>query len=136
MNATPFRTRRSRSGARGLVAVALAGRRLFGERVGGIAGLGFVSLPGVAVGSLLVSTDTPMLLAFALAMLAWLRLAERGSAVWAAALGAGSGSLGGLVLHLHCHVTDPLHLGIVHGGLVVLAALLAAALVPRVTHPR
>jgi lipid A galacturonosyltransferase RgtD len=73
------------------VVVALAGRRLFGGRVGGIAGLGFVSLPGVAVGSLLVSTDTPMLLAFALALFAWLRLAERRSAAWAVALGAAVG---------------------------------------------
>ena len=53
------------------VVVALVGRRLYGDRVGGIAGVGFASLPGVAVGSLLVSTDTPMLLCFALAMLAW-----------------------------------------------------------------
>lgn len=54
----------------------------------------------------------------------------------AAALGAGAGSLGGLVLHLHCRVTDALHQGLIHGGVVVVAALLAAALVPRVTEPR
>jgi hypothetical protein len=53
----------------------------------------------------------------------------------AAALGAGGGSLGGLVLHLHCRVTDPLHVGLVHGGVVVVAALLAAAVAPRVTEP-
>jgi hypothetical protein len=49
----------------------------------------------------------------------------------AAALGAGGGSLGGLVLHLHCHVTDALHIGLIHGGVVIVAALLAAALAPR-----
>ncbi|MCX5745810.1 MAG: NrsF family protein [Proteobacteria bacterium] len=54
----------------------------------------------------------------------------------AAALGASGGCLGGLVLHLHCYVTDPLHLGLVHGGVVVVAAALAAALVPRATDPR
>ena len=51
----------------------------------------------------------------------------------AAALGAGGGSLGGLVLHLHCHVADGMHVGLVHGGVVVVGALLAAALLPRVT---
>jgi hypothetical protein len=59
-----------------------------------------------------------------------------GSRWIAAALGAGAGSLGGLVLHLHCRVTDPLHQGLIHGGVVVASALLAAALVPRVTEPR
>lgn len=59
-----------------------------------------------------------------------------GSRWIAAALGAGGGSLGGLVLHLHCRVTDPLHVGVVHGGVVVVAALLAAAVAPRVTEPR
>lgn len=54
----------------------------------------------------------------------------------AAALGAGGGSLGGLVLHLHCHVTDPLHVGLIHGGVVVVAAVLAAAVVPRATDVR
>jgi hypothetical protein len=54
----------------------------------------------------------------------------------AAALGAGGGSLGGLVLHLHCRVADGLHVGLVHGGVVVVAAALAAALVPRATDPR
>lgn len=54
-----------------------------------------------------------------------------GSRWIAAALGAGGGSLGGLVLHLHCWVTDGLHVGVMHGGVVAVAALLAAALVPR-----
>lgn len=54
----------------------------------------------------------------------------------AAALGAGGGSLGGLVLHLHCQVVDGVHVGLVHGGVVVVAALLAAALVPRATDVR
>ncbi len=49
----------------------------------------------------------------------------------AAALGAGGGSLGGLVLHLHCHVVDALHVGLIHGGVVVVSAGLSAAVVPR-----
>ena len=56
-----------------------------------------------------------------------------GSRWTAAALGAGGGCLGGLVLHLHCRVADQLHVGLIHGGVVIVAAGLAAALVPRAT---
>jgi hypothetical protein len=59
-----------------------------------------------------------------------------GSRWIAAALGAGGGALGGLLLHLHCPITDPLHLGLVHGGVVVVAAALAAAIVPRASDVR
>jgi hypothetical protein len=54
----------------------------------------------------------------------------------AAALGAGGGSLGGLMLHLHCPITEGLHVGLMHGGVVVVAALVAAALVPRAIDVR
>lgn len=54
-----------------------------------------------------------------------------GSRWIAAALGAGGGSLGGLVLHLHCHVADAKHIGFIHGGVVIVSALLSAAIVPR-----
>lgn len=59
-----------------------------------------------------------------------------GSRWVAAGLGAGGGSLGGLVLHLHCPVVDGLHVGLVHGGVIAVAALLAAALTPRATELR
>ena len=59
-----------------------------------------------------------------------------GSRWVAAALGAGGGCLGGLVLHLHCNVADGLHVGLIHGGVVVLSALLSAAIVPRSSEPR
>ncbi len=50
---------------------------------------------------------------------------------WAGAgLGAAGGCLGGLMLHLHCHIADGLHLGLVHGGLVILSALIGALLIP------
>lgn len=54
----------------------------------------------------------------------------------AAALGAGGGCLGGLVLHLHCDIADGLHIGLIHGGVVIVAALLSAALVPRASDVR
>ena len=57
-----------------------------------------------------------------------------GSRWIAAALGAGGGCLGGLVLHLHCRIADPMHIGLIHGGVVLVAALLSAALVPRATQ--
>lgn len=59
-----------------------------------------------------------------------------GSRWIAAALGAGGGCLGGLVLHLYCHIADGLHVGLIHGGVVVVAALLSAAIVPRTTNVR
>jgi hypothetical protein len=59
-----------------------------------------------------------------------------GSRWVAAALGAGGGSLGGLVLHLHCPVADGVHVGLVHGGVVAISALLAAALASRATDVR
>jgi hypothetical protein len=57
-----------------------------------------------------------------------------GSRWVAAALGAGGGCLGGLVLHLHCNVVDGIHVGLIHGGVVILSALLSAAIVPRATE--
>jgi Negative regulator of sigma F len=66
----------------------------------------------------------------------FLRRALPVGARWvAAALGAGGGCLGGLVLHLHCPVTDAPHVGLVHGGVVIVSALLSAALVTRTTEP-
>jgi hypothetical protein len=53
-----------------------------------------------------------------------------GSRWVAAAIGAGSGSLGGMMLHFHCPASDPLHLGLVHGGVVVAGALLCALALP------
>ena len=51
----------------------------------------------------------------------------------AAALGAGGGCLGGLLLHMHCPIADRWHVGLIHGGVVVVAAVLAALIVPRAT---
>lgn len=48
-----------------------------------------------------------------------------GSRLAAAALGASGGALGGLVLQFHCPITERFHVGLVHGGLVILSALVA-----------
>lgn len=51
----------------------------------------------------------------------------------AATLGAAGGCLGGFLLHMHCRIADGPHIGIIHGGVVVVAAAFAALLVPRAT---
>ena len=47
------------------------------------------------------------------------------------ALGAGSGCLGGLLLHFFCKITDGPHIGLIHGGVVAVAGLLAGLGVSR-----
>jgi hypothetical protein len=49
----------------------------------------------------------------------------------AAALGAGGGCLGGLLLQMHCPIADRFHVGLMHGGVVAVAAVLTAAIAPR-----
>ncbi|WP_424933934.1 ArnT family glycosyltransferase [Amaricoccus macauensis] len=71
--------------------VMATGRQLLGARVGSLAGLAFATLPGVALASLLVSTDTPMLFFFALALLAFVKLGKKPSTAWAVAMGAAIG---------------------------------------------
>lgn len=48
------------------------------------------------------------------------------------ALGAGSGCLGGLLLHFFCRITDGPHIGLIHGGVVLVAGVLTALVVPRI----
>jgi hypothetical protein len=58
-----------------------------------------------------------------------------GSRWVAAAIGAAGGALGGLSLHLHCPISERFHVGLVHGGLILVAASLSA-LVARVGETR
>ncbi|GAB4542936.1 MAG: hypothetical protein Tsb0020_55080 [Haliangiales bacterium] len=71
------------------------------------------SLVPIALGSLLLRGSVPV-----------------GSRWAGAGLGAAGGSLGGLMLHLHCPVADPLHLGVIHGGVVLVASVIGAVLLP------
>jgi hypothetical protein len=52
------------------------------------------------------------------------------SRVVAASIGAAAGSIGGLVLHFHCRVTDGLHLLLFHGGMVAVASFIVAVVGP------
>lgn len=51
------------------------------------------------------------------------------------ALGAAGGALGGLLLHLHCPIADRLHMGLIHGGVVVIGGVLSALIVDRLLRP-
>ncbi len=51
----------------------------------------------------------------------------------AAAVGASGGCAGGLLLHLYCRIADGPHIGLIHGGVVVCAAVIAGLLLPRIT---
>ncbi len=54
----------------------------------------------------------------------------------AATLGAGSGCVGGLVLHLFCRIADGPHIGLIHGGVVGMTAIFAALIGPRIIDTR
>lgn len=56
-----------------------------------------------------------------------------GSRCAAAALGAAGGALGGLLLHFHCSLADPWHVGVMHSLVVVVGGAISALIVPRAT---
>ena len=75
------------------LAVYWLGRRLYDARIGALSALAFVTLPGVSLSAGLISTDVPLLLCWALALVGFTALFETED-VWPAlllgvALGAG-----------------------------------------------
>jgi len=75
------------------LAVFWLGRRLYDARIGALAALAFATLPGVSLSAGLISTDVPLLLCWALALVGFTALFETDD-VWpalllGAALGAG-----------------------------------------------
>ncbi|MGB3133280.1 MAG: glycosyltransferase family 39 protein, partial [Candidatus Macondimonas sp.] len=72
--------------------VFLAGRALYGPRVGVGAALLYASLPAVSFSSFLISTDVPLLLCWSAALYALIQAEQRGGLWWPAlglALGLG-----------------------------------------------
>lgn len=67
------------------------GARLFDRRTGVWAGWAALLAPGAAFSARILSTDVPLLLFWALALLAWVRLRAGGDARWAALLAAALG---------------------------------------------
>lgn len=73
------------------VAVGLVGAQAIDARTGLLAGLAWLTMPGVALGAQVIATDAVMLPALALALLLWLRTVARPSAATALAAGAALG---------------------------------------------
>ncbi|MEM6488558.1 MAG: glycosyltransferase family 39 protein [Pseudomonadota bacterium] len=67
------------------------GRRLFDAATGFWAALAYTAAPGVSVSAMIMSTDPPMMAAWALALLFWVRAAESGRLADWAAMGAAIG---------------------------------------------
>lgn len=113
--------------------------------IGGLASVGFViagltvarraptSLDhGLGYGHLCLSTGlVTALVPVLLAVIALRGAIPSASRISAAALGAAAGCAGGFMLHLHCPIADGVHVGVVHGGVVVASAALSALLAPR-----
>lgn len=57
-------------------AMLCLGRMLYDVRIGALAAIVYITLPGVSLSSLLISTDTPMLLFIVLSLILWRRLAS------------------------------------------------------------
>lgn len=58
------------------IAVFLLGRRLYDARTGALAGLAFATLPGVSLSAGLISTDVPLLLCWAVALVGFVALMQ------------------------------------------------------------
>ncbi|MGA3305131.1 MAG: glycosyltransferase family 39 protein [Stellaceae bacterium] len=67
------------------------GKRLYDARVGFWSALAYATLPGVSVSAALISTDAPLLLAWAAALYAFIRAREAGGGRWWYAVGAAAG---------------------------------------------
>jgi len=58
------------------IAVFLLGRRLYDARIGALSGLAFATLPGVSLSAGLISTDVPLLMCWAIALVGFAALFE------------------------------------------------------------
>ena len=68
------------------------GRRLYDSATGFWAAVLYALMPGVQLSSLVIATDAPLLMFYALALLAYARFLEHGHWRWAAALGLAVGA--------------------------------------------
>lgn len=71
--------------------VYLAGRALYGARIGFWSAVVFATLPGTSVSALLVSTDVPLLVCWTLALYGWIKLVETQRMNYALLVGAAVG---------------------------------------------
>src|SRR5207302_5191377 len=68
-----------------------AAARLYDDRTGFWAAIGYSSLPGVSLSSFLISTDAVLLPCWAAALYAFIRARERGGGRWWIAVGVAAG---------------------------------------------
>jgi 4-amino-4-deoxy-L-arabinose transferase-like glycosyltransferase len=71
--------------------IYLAGRALYGERVGFWSAIVFATLPGVSYSSNLITTDVPLVLFWTITLYAWVMLVKRQSMGFAILLGVSIG---------------------------------------------
>lgn len=71
--------------------VFLAGRALYGDRVGFWSAIVFATLPAASFSSLLISTDVPLLAFWSLALYGWIKLVDSQRMVFAILVGASVG---------------------------------------------
>src|SRR6185312_2341682 len=74
------------------LAVFWLGRRLYDARIGALSALAFVTLPGVSLSAGLISTDVPLLLCWALALVGFTALFDTEELWPALLLGAAFGA--------------------------------------------
>jgi 4-amino-4-deoxy-L-arabinose transferase-like glycosyltransferase len=67
------------------------GKRLYDERIGAWSAVIYATLPGVTVSSIIISTDAPLLLCWAIALYAFVRAREAGGGRWWIAVGVSLG---------------------------------------------
>lgn len=119
------------------LAIFILGRILYDARAGAIAALAYATLPGVSLSSGIISTDVPLLLTWALALIGFAALLETG-AMWPAlllglSLGAGLNAkyamawfLLSMIIYL---VTTPSQRRILADKRLYIALAIAAALI-------
>jgi 4-amino-4-deoxy-L-arabinose transferase-like glycosyltransferase len=73
------------------ILIYLIARRLYSAEAGFWSALVFATLPGISLSSGIISTDVPLLFAWALALLALIELTQRPQLLWAIVLGAAIG---------------------------------------------
>ncbi|HSD92814.1 MAG TPA: glycosyltransferase family 39 protein, partial [Methyloceanibacter sp.] len=114
----------------------LAGRSLYGERIGFWSAIVFATLPGVSFSSNLITTDVPLILFWTIMLYAWVMLVKRRSTGYAVLLGMAIG-LGLLAKQamIYAVLCIACHAAVSHdarealkGGRSVVAAAVALAL--------
>lgn len=119
------------------LAVYWLGSRLYDSRIGALSGLAFATLPGVSLSAGIISTDVPLLLCWALALVGFSALLESDD-LWPAlllgvALGAGLNAKYAMAWFIACAaiylMLTPARRGILRDWRLYLALVIGAAMI-------